>query len=109
MEALACGCRLVVNEYDNMNDILSDEAISSGYISIVKMPRMKTIDTPYLEDIPAYIERLEMALLHQIELSKQDVINDRYKIINLVRNTSWNNIFRKVNEISETLINQSKL
>jgi glycosyltransferase involved in cell wall biosynthesis len=64
-EALACGCRIVVNRLPGLEDSLQPELIDSGWVKLVEMPRLVKADCPVESDLPEYIERLRTALLEQ--------------------------------------------
>jgi len=104
LEALACGCLIVVNEYENLMAYMPEKAISEGIVKTVRMPKMKSIDCPQDSEIPDYIERLTKAIISQMESSKIYDYNQRIEANSLVNEWTWESLFRKVNTISEEII-----
>lgn len=100
IEALACGCRIVVNNYDNLLDFIPTYSINSGIVQIVTLPQMQTIDTPNPLEIPKYIDSLTNAVHNQIQNINKGVAYD-IEISNLISNEwSWKTIFDKVIKIT---------
>ncbi|MBB6444476.1 glycosyltransferase family 4 protein [Bacillus benzoevorans] len=67
LESLACGMRVVVNELPALIEHLSGTINESGWVEYVKQPRLKNIDQPVENDLPAYCDRLAEALKKQIK------------------------------------------
>jgi len=60
VEALACGCRLVATELPGIVDELAPRLRDA--LEMVKPPRLESVDRPRSEDLPAFVDRLEVAL-----------------------------------------------
>ena len=69
-EALACGCRIVVNRLPGLEDWLWPELIDTGWVRLVDLPTLVETDQPSPAQIPEYVERLRRALLEQAENSE---------------------------------------
>jgi len=104
LEALACGCLVVVNEYENLLDFIPENAIKDGIVKTVKMPRMKSIDCPMDSEISEYLERLMNAIISQIESPNIYDYNKRIEANSLVHKWTWESLFTRVNMISEKSI-----
>ena len=61
VEALACGCRVVVSDLPGIREWL-DAAVPDAPVVYVRPPRMRAIDEPRPEDLPAFSERVAAAL-----------------------------------------------
>ena len=46
LESLACGMRVVVNEFPALIELLSGTINESGWVEYVKQPRLENIDQP---------------------------------------------------------------
>lgn len=61
IEALACGCRAVVTDLPGVRPWLETH-IPGAPIDYVELPRMRGVDEPVKEDLPAFESRLADAL-----------------------------------------------
>lgn len=62
LEALACGCRVVVNDLPGLRGWLHPEWLASGRVALVTMPSLVSPDQPDPADLPDYQRRLRNAL-----------------------------------------------
>lgn len=61
VEALACGCRVVVTDLPGIRPWLSS-SVPDAPVVYVRAPRMEGVDTPVASDLPAFEGRLARAL-----------------------------------------------
>ena len=61
IEAMACGCRAVVTDLPGVRPWLETH-IPGAPIDYVELPRMRGVDDPVQEDLPAFESRLADAL-----------------------------------------------
>lgn len=66
VEALASGCRAVVTSLPGVRPWL-DACLPDAPVSFVEPPRIKGVDVPVPEDLPALERRLSEALLEQLQ------------------------------------------
>lgn len=66
VEALASGCRAVVTSLPGVRPWL-DASLPDAPVSFVEPPRIKDVDVPVPEDLPAFEQRLSDALLEQLQ------------------------------------------
>ena len=71
LESLACGMRVVVNEFSALKELLSGNINESGWVEYVKQPRLENIDQPVEKDLSAYCDRLAEALKNQIKGARE--------------------------------------
>ncbi len=57
VEALACGCRVVVSDLPGIRPWL-DGHVPDAPVVFVQPPRMRTADEPFPDDLPAFSERI---------------------------------------------------
>ena len=84
LESLACGMRVVVNEFSALKELLSGTINESGWVEYVKQPRLENIDQPVEKDLSAYCDRLAEALKNQIKGAREraelpDELNESIK------------------------------
>ncbi len=61
VEALACGCKVVMTDLPGIRPWL-DENAPGAQVAYVQPPRMRQVDEPRPEDLPAFEQRLAAAL-----------------------------------------------
>ena len=91
-EALACGCRLLVNDLPGLRDWLEAELLSSAWVELLEMPRLVSADQPEGASIPDYVERLQKSLLTG---STAELRTPRILSTFLKRN-SWSGVYQKI-------------
>lgn len=89
IEALACGCRVVMTDLPGIADWLS-ETVPGADVRYVKMPGMRNADEPVAEELPEFEERLAQALAASI-MQKETKYAD-------VSAVSWKGISERVLE-----------
>lgn len=97
LEALACGCRIVVTDLPGVTEITKD--IKTQYISLVKTPRLYSIDSPFPEDEKRFENNLENALREQISATVKDPMIDLSQIEDKIALFSWTNVFERVQHV----------
>jgi len=65
VEALACGCRLVATDLAGIRNELAPRLGEA--LTRVELPRLETVDRPRLQDLPAFVDRLQTALAVALE------------------------------------------
>jgi len=99
VEALACGCRPVATDVPGVRDELARH-LGPALIR-VPLPRLKGVDTPHPEDLPAFVDDLsraiETALDEPIDLAAADDGLGRY---------TWTAVSHRVEAIWHRLSNQ---
>lgn len=97
LEALASGCRLIVNDLPGVREILGD--LKSDLISIVPLPRLVNTDQLLKDDEPKFIDDLQKALLKQINHRESaENSKEREKINLLLESNTWHSVFQRVNK-----------
>ncbi|MCA9793779.1 MAG: glycosyltransferase family 4 protein [Candidatus Eremiobacteraeota bacterium] len=62
LEALACGCRVVVTALPTVVDWLSPELVESGWVTLVPMPPLEGVDRLAPEGASGFVDGLRAAL-----------------------------------------------
>jgi len=66
VEALACGCKAVVSDLPGLRPWLEANIVGDA-VTLVEMPRMHNVDSPYEEDLPLFENRLASALAQALK------------------------------------------
>ncbi len=85
VEALACGCRVVVSDLPGIKEWL-DEFVSGADIRYVPLPRLINTDEPVEEDLPGFEKRLSDAIRGSLLSERQPPAD--------VSRISWEKIVR---------------
>ena len=97
LEALACGCRIVANNLPGTQEILGGAAVA--YISLVRTPRLQTLDAPFAEEENAFEERLAAALRLQMAAAAKQPQLDLSALQAKLDAFSWSNVFERVQRV----------
>lgn len=108
IEALACRCRVVMSENDNLQWLLGKELVDSGLIEFIDLPTLIHTDTPVKEEVPAYVDRIAQAVLLQLDRMKEQEGSQRGQwpaaLVENIRALSWQGIIDRVDEQIHLLI-----
>jgi len=96
IEALASGAKVICTDLPGLDDFLGDKLKELNAIRYIKMPRLKNVDTPFLEDI----EQFENELTKNIDFVCNEILNDcDYKIdevIKTLEDKTWHGLFNRL-------------
>jgi glycosyltransferase involved in cell wall biosynthesis len=99
VEALACGCRPVATDVPGVRDELAPR-LGPALIR-VPLPRLKGVDTPRPEDLPAFVDDLshaiDKALDGPLDLATANAGLGRY---------TWSAVFRRVEAVWHRLVDR---
>ncbi|WP_455537923.1 glycosyltransferase family 4 protein [Terrisporobacter sp.] len=98
LEAMACGCDVIVSEVNGLGDFMGDEVNQSGNISYVKLSKMKSVGKPFKNELPLFEENISKSIGNFIEKTPK-----HYSSIN-IRNKTWNGLALKVDKIMKDLM-----
>lgn len=99
-EALACGCRVVVNRLPGLQGWLPSDLVDSGWVRLVDMPALASVDDPQPSEIPAYVRRLQEALKAALEGPSEPPET----IDSFLSDTSWKGVSDKIFQVYEELL-----
>lgn len=100
IEALACDLRVVTTTIPALKEQLGPVVKESGVISYVDLPRIVNQDEPVAEDLPAYYDRLQAALVKQITAIKgqADFPN---QVRTAIQRSSWPRLINRIRQVLE--------
>ncbi len=106
LEALASGCRVVATDLPGVLEVAAD--ISTEFITLVNTPRLRNLDQPYPEDLPAFERNMAGALDRQMAaVIRQPQVDLRAVQDNLAAFT-WRGIFARVDKVYIDLVRLKK-
>lgn len=69
LEAIACGCRIVVTDLPGLSSWLPAELVENKVVKCVPLPRLTHVDEPNPEDLRAFQKHLSDAISFQLKQS----------------------------------------
>jgi glycosyltransferase involved in cell wall biosynthesis len=94
LEALASGCRVVATDLPGVLEVT--RGIGADVISLVRTPRLRNLDQPVAEDLPAFVERLAQAIESQLTAARQQPQIDLASIADRLVAFTWQGKFAQV-------------
>ena len=108
LEALACGCRVVITNLPGINVICPKEAVDTGLITTVPLPELIGPDVPKAEDLPRFVQSLRTAINEQINEARQQQTFCCLPLEETLQKNTWNHIFSRVMEIYQEILKQPR-
>ncbi len=106
LEALACGCRVVITNLPGIQSLFPRQAMDDGIISLVPLPRLIGPDVPRDEDLPRFVNNLRVAINKQIDNVRQQQSYCCPPLEERLRENTWERIFARVMEIYREVLGQ---
>jgi len=107
LEALACGCRLVSTNFPGLGEVLGE--LPGSYCRLVDLPRLKSLDTPFLEDEASFEGRLAAAIQDQIEAVQKEPKMDAALMTPILKEYTWTRVFERVEQVYFRALNRTGL
>jgi len=99
LEALACGCRIVMTDLPGLDSWLSPSLEENGFVARVKLPRLIRVDEPEPADLPEYVKNLSDAISLQLRRSIDRPPDWRACVMPCIAPMGWEAIFRKIEAV----------
>ena len=97
LEALASGCRVVATDLPGVLEVAA--GVSADFIRLVQTPRLRNMDQPYPEDLPAFERHLARAIDAQMTEVFRDPQIDLFPVATTLSAFTWEGIFAKVEAV----------
>lgn len=97
LEALASGCRVIANDLPGVLEVIGD--LKTDTITLVQTPRLRNMDQPVPDDLPAFEQNLVRALEIQIAGAAQVPQIDLSPIESRLAAYTWRGIFARVQTV----------
>jgi len=99
IEAIASGAKVICTDLPGLDDFLGEELKELDAIRYIKMPRLKSVDTPFEEDIAAFEKELVMT----IDKVSDEILEDKYydidKVIQSLEDKTWVGLFNRLEKL----------
>jgi alpha-maltose-1-phosphate synthase len=97
VEALACGCRVVVTDLPGVRELLGAE--ETAMMELVKMPRLRDADIPLAEDEPIFEQDLARAIAGQIGAVRLQPESEYPGLKRITSACTWRSVFSRIDEV----------
>ncbi len=104
LEALACGCRVVITDLPGIQNLFPPEALDEGIISLVPLPTLIGPDVPKNEDLPRFVNNLRTAIKEQINKARQQQDFCCLPLEETLQQNTWGKIFGRVLKIYQEVL-----
>ncbi|TEB12707.1 glycosyltransferase family 4 protein [Pelotomaculum propionicicum] len=99
IEALASGLWVVASELPGMREWVGPRLEEAGIVEYVSLPRLRSTDIPFEEDLPAYEKRLTDGILRQLARAKLYTGVPMAGWEEMFRKYSWEAVFSRIEKI----------
>ena len=100
LEALSCGCRVIVSKINGLEDFIGEDINNSHNILYLNMPRMINFTTPLKEDLPKFEENIAKYMEKFI-----NAINEEQKRPNInMEDKTWDGLGKKIDKIIKLIV-----
>ncbi|WP_343348539.1 glycosyltransferase family 4 protein [Terrisporobacter petrolearius] len=100
LEALSCGCKVIVSQINGLEDFIGDEINNSDNILYLPMPRMINCTTPLKDDLPKFEENIAKSIEKLISMIRKD---EKRPVINMA-NKTWDGLGKKIDKIIKLIV-----
>ncbi len=106
LEAMACGCRVVVTDLPGLDTWLPATLEENGFLERVPMPRLIRTDEPVAADLPEFVKNLSAAIGRQLERSHRRASDGQTCVASCVTSLGWRSIFEKIEIVYQDVLRQ---
>jgi len=99
LEALACGCRIVMTDLPGLDSWLSPSLEENGFVERVKLPRLIRVDQPEPADLPEYVHNLSTAVTRQLHRCIDAAPDWNTCVLPCIEPMGWEGVFRKIEKV----------
>lgn len=97
LEALASGCRIVTSALAGSSEVLA--GTSAGFIELVELPPLETVDAPFRRDEPLLRDRLADALCRQIRAARIAPAIDPSEVGRITKSHTWPEVYGRIEAV----------
>lgn len=97
LEALASGCRVIATDLPGVMEVAGDLEVE--YLALVRTPRLKNMDQPYPEDLPAFVQDLARAIDIQMAAAIERPHIDLSLVADKLAAFTWRGVFDRVYKV----------
>ena len=96
IEALACGCSVIMTENDNLKDLVGNSILDCGWIDFLDMPRLRGIDEIHPEAREDFIQVLKESMKKQQQWKN---VLPGEEVRREIESHSWTGLVNQIQEI----------
>lgn len=100
LEALSCGCKVIVSKINGLEDFIGEEINNSDNILYLQMPRMINCTTPLKDDLPKFEENIAKNMDRLIHV----IIKDKKRPKINMTNKTWDGLGKKIDKIIKLIV-----
>ena len=104
LEAMACGCRIVMTDLPGLDSWLSPSLEENGFVERVKLPRLIRVDQPEPSDLPEYVKNLSDAITRQLCHCIEAAADWNVCVLPCIQPMGWEGVFRKIEKVYAMVI-----
>ena len=104
LEAMACGCRIVMTDLPGLDSWLSPSLEENGFVERVKLPRLIRVDQPEPSDLPEYVKNLSDAITRQLYRCTEAAPDWNACVLPCIQPMGWEGVFRKIEKVYAMVI-----
>ena len=104
LEALACGCRVVVTDLPGIRELLIAETIAEGVVSCIPLPPLTGPDTLETEHEKPFLSDLKKSLSEQLERVREQQFICSLKLQKRLDETGWHQVFNQIKKVYNEVI-----
>ncbi|MFO8084680.1 MAG: glycosyltransferase family 4 protein [Desulfobacterales bacterium] len=109
LEALACGCRVVVTDLPGLSGWLPDEIVKNGFVQKTPLPRLTRVDEPDPQDLRPFQKNLADAISRQLYHAACPDNCALKQVKSCIGNYTWKSIFNKIERVYKKIKNKTRV
>ncbi|WP_276632490.1 glycosyltransferase family 4 protein, partial [Terrisporobacter hibernicus] len=100
LEALSCGCKVIVSKINGLEDFIGEEINNSDNILYLPMPRMINCTTPLKDDLPKFEKNIAKSIEKLISMIRKE---EKRPVISMA-NKTWDGLGKKIDKIIKLIV-----
>ncbi len=104
LEAIACGCRVVVTNLPGINHWLPERLTNEGIVELVPMPQLMGPDVPDPSSLPPFVHNLVTAINRQLYRCTAQEPNWENEVIPCIESMNWQGIYSKIRTVYQEVL-----
>ncbi len=99
LEAIACGCRVVVTDLPGIRHWLPERLIQEGIVEVVPMPELIGPDVPDPSSLPLFVHNLVSAINRQLYRCTAEEPDWENYVMPCIESMNWQGIYKKIRAV----------
>ena len=95
LEALACGCKVIVSDINGVKDWMGKAINESECISYVQLPKMKSAGNPVKSDLTFFEDELSCKIRENID----DILRNKKRKVADMKDKTWYGLCKRVDKL----------